>query len=248
MAPTRHPTPHVCARGRPGTPLVVPDPDADPDTLLDRRRRRLLLYAEHPRRRTRQTLADVVVTVWVVAVVWFAVTLYDLVLALQAPGRGLAEAGGRVSGAFNDAAGAADGVPFVGNRLAGALGGGTRAGQSLVDAGNTQVEAAAAAATGLAWLVVVVAAVPVAALWLVLRVRWVLRARRMLSARDGRRADPDLLALRALTTASPGRLNRLVPGAAEGWRRGDPHVLARLADLSLAEHGLRGPTLIRRGS
>jgi hypothetical protein len=226
----------------------VTDPDDGEITPLDTRRRLLLLYAERPRRRTRQMLADVLVAAWVVVIAWWAVTLHDIVLGLQAPGRGLADAGGRVSGAFTDAAGAADGVPLVGERLARALGGGTRAGQSLVDAGTTQVEAAAAAATGLAWLVIVVAAVPVAAVWLVLRVRWVIAARRLLVARDGRRADPDLLALRALATAAPNKLTRSVPGAADGWRRGDPHVVARLADLTLADHGLRGPTLIRRGS
>lgn len=190
-------------------------------------------------------LADAGTVLWVAVVVLIAITVHDQVLRLQAPGRSLAEAGGRVSGAFDDAAGAAGTVPLVGDRLSGALGGGTRAGQSLVDAGATQVQAAAAAATGLAWLVVVVAAVPVAVVWLVLRARWVIAARALLVARDGARADADLLALRALVTAAPARLSRTVPGAAAGWRRGDPQTVAQLAELALAKHGLRGPTFVR---
>jgi hypothetical protein len=80
-----------------------------------------------------------------------------------------------------------------------------------------------------------------------------LSARAVLLLRDGlgRRAsghdgaDADLLALRALAFGSPRRLARAVPDAASGWRRGDPHVLARLAELELGRLGLRGPTLVR---
>lgn len=207
----------VCPPERPGTPPGVHEPERDALQAVAPRGPRLLLYAERPRRRTRQMLADLLVVTWVVVVVLAATAAHEAVLALQAPGRNLADAGGRVSGAFTDAAGAADNVPLVGARLAGALGGGTRAGQSLVDAGNTQVETAAAAATGLAWLVVVIAAVPVAAVWVVLRARWVIAA-------------------------------RAVPGAAAGWRRGDPRVVAELADVALTRHGLRGPTLVQRAS
>src|SRR5438128_1923477 len=55
----------------------------------------------------------------------------------------------------------------------------------------------------------------------------------------------DLLALRALAHGSPRRLARAVPDGATGWRRGDPHVLACLAELELARLGLRAPTFVR---
>ncbi|MEJ2867313.1 hypothetical protein WCD74_06015 [Actinomycetospora sp. OC33-EN08] len=204
----------------------------------------LLLYAERPGRRMVQVLADLCVVVWAVLVVSAAVALHDVVLTLQAPGRGLTDAGDRVRGVFTGAADAAGGVPFVGDRLAGAFSPGVDAGSSLADAGRAQVEAVAAIATGLAWLVVVVAALPVVTTWFWLRLRWVLRARHAAAARA---LDVDLLALRALTHGAPGRVRRAVGptgDAAGAWRRGDPHVLLRLADVELARMGLRGATAV----
>lgn len=210
-------------------------------------RRHLLLYAERPGRRMLQVLSDLAVAVWAVLVVTAAVSLHDLVLTLQAPGRGLTDAGERVRGVFTGAAEAADGVPFVGDRLAGAFTPGSDAGTSLVDAGQAQIEAVAAIAVGLAWLVVVVAAVPVVTTWLVLRLRWILRARHALAARD---LDVDLLALRALVRGAPGRVRRAAGpdgDAASAWRRGDPGALLRLADIELRRMGLRGARSVTTG-
>lgn len=213
-------------------------------------RRALLLYAERPGRRMLQVLTDLAVVVWVVLVVTAALALHGAVLALQAPGRGLTDAGERVRGVFDGAAQAAGGVPFVGDRLAGAFGRGTDAGTALADAGRTQVEAVATVATGLAWLVVLVAAVPVVVTWAALRIRWVLRARQALAARE---QDVDLLALRALVSGALGPVRRAAgPDAdpADAWRRGEHRVLLRLADVELQRVGLRGPTSVttrRRG-
>lgn len=207
-------------------------------------RRHLLLYAERPVRRMLQVLTDLTVLVWTVLVVTAAIALHDLVLTLQAPGRGLTDAGERVRGVFSGAADAAGGVPFVGDRLAGAFTPGSDAGTSLIDAGQAQIEAVAAIATGLAWLVVVVAAFPVLVTWLTLRVRWILKARHAAAARD---LDVDLLALRALVSGAPGRVRKAAGpagDAAGAWRRGDPRVLLRLADLELGRMGLRGPTSV----
>jgi hypothetical protein len=194
-----------------------------------------------------QVLCDLAVAVWVVLVVTAAIALHDAVLALQTAGRGLTDAGDRVRGVFEGAASAAGDVPFVGGRLSGAFTPGTDAGTAISDAGRAQVEAVAAVATGLAWLVVVVAAFPVLATWLALRVRWVLRARHALAARD---LDVDLLALRALVGGAPGRVRRAAgPGgdAAGAWRRGDAAVLLRLADVELRRMGLRGPDSVTIG-
>jgi hypothetical protein len=187
----------------------------------------------------------------VAVVVSLAVVLHDTVLALQGPGRQLGGAGQTVRDTFTGAADTASNVPFVGDDLARALSTGTGAGDSLVAAGDQEVAAVEALASGLAWALVLLALVPVLATWITLRVRWMLSARAVLLLRDGlgRRshdgADADLLALRALTFGSPRRLARTVPDAASGWRRGDPHVLARLAELELGRLGLRGPTLVR---
>ena len=231
----------VCPRGSPGT-------HPDVSLTLAPRGPRLLVYAERPRRRMLQVLADLAVAVWVVLVVTAAIALHDVVLALQTAGRGLTDAGDRVRGVFDGAARAAGDVPFVGDRLSGAFTPGTDAGTAISDAGRAQVEAVAAVATGLAWLVVVVAAFPVLATWLALRVRWVLRARHALAARE---LDVDLLALRALVRGAPGRVRRAAGpegDAASAWRRGDAAVLLRLADVELRRMGLRGPNSVTVGA
>ncbi|MHC1558741.1 hypothetical protein ACR9E3_07285 [Actinomycetospora sp. C-140] len=217
--------------------------------VLDRGRARWPVYAERPRRRARQFVADVAVLTWIAVVVSLAVVLHDTVLALQGPGRQLGGAGQNVRDTFAGAADTAAGVPFVGDDLARALSSGTGAGDSLVAAGEQEVAAVEALASGLAWLLVILALVPVLVTWVTLRVRWMLAARAVLVLRDGLRAgtdDADLLALRALAHGSPRRLSRAVPGgAAAGWRRGEPHVLSRLAELELGRLGLRGPTVVR---
>ena len=199
---------------------------------------RWLFYAERPRRRMVQVLTDGIVLLWTVIGISLAVALHDLVLRLQDPARRLAAAGDGVRSTFSDAAGVAGDVPFVGGSLSSALGTGTNAGQSITDAGNAQVETIASVATGLAWAVVLLGVVPIIVWWLVKRLGWALQARHALHAR---RHDVDLLALRALTSASPGRLRRAAPDAASAWRRADPQAIARLADVELSRLGLRGP-------
>ncbi|MDD7967330.1 hypothetical protein [Actinomycetospora lemnae] len=221
--------------------------DPDPAPVLRPTRAGWPVYAERPRRRARQFLADVAVLAWVAIVVSLATLLYDAVLTLQGPGRQLGDAGANVRDTFAGAAETAGGVPFVGDDLARALSGGTRAGENIVAAGEQEIAAVEALASGLAWTVGLIAVVPVVVAWVVLRVRWMIAARAVLALRDGLRGDvgdADLLALRALSHGSPRRLAR-VPDAAAGWRRGDPRVLARLAEMELGRLGLRGPTLVR---
>ena len=220
----------------------------DPVPVLNPTRARWPVYAERPRRRARQFVADVAVLTWIAVVVSVAILLYDAVLTLQGPGRQLGAAGVQVRDTFGGAADSAGGLPFIGDDLARALSTGTQAGEGLVAAGDQEIAAIEALASGLSWAVALLAIVPVVVAWVWLRVRWMLSARAVLLLRDGLRggqADADLLALRALAHASPRRLTRSVPGAADGWRHGDPHVLARLADLELARLGLRGPSLVR---
>lgn len=197
------------------------------------------LYAERFVRAAWQLLADLLVVVWVVLVVQVALAAKELIDGLQGPGRALAEAGDAIRGAFDDAAGTAGGMPFVGDDLARALGSGTGAGESLAAAGREQVAAVTAVATGTAVGIVVVGALPVVLLWLTLRVRWVRAAR---SARAIRDLDTDLLALRALTRLPVRRLLAVSPDPAAAWRRDDRDTVRRLAALELADLGLRAPT------
>jgi hypothetical protein len=196
------------------------------------------IYAERPARAVLQLLADVGVLLWVVIVVRFARAVQAAVLMLQTPAQRLTGAGDSIRGAFDDAARTASRVPFVGDDLARALGTGTDAGDSLAASGRDLGTAVAAAGFQIAAAVVLVAVLPVVAVWLTLRVRWVRAAR---SARLARAAGPDLLALHALTRRPTAALLRAVPDPAAAWRRGDPGAVAALADVELAALGLRAP-------
>ncbi|PRY42211.1 hypothetical protein [Umezawaea tangerina] len=195
-------------------------------------------YADGATRFVRQVVADLLAVGWVWFWVWFALNARDGVLSARAPGDGLVDAGGRVHDAFADAAGSAGRVPIVGGDLAGALGKGTDAGTTLANVGHAQIEAVETVAL---WVTVGLIAVPVMFLlitWLPLRVRFARRAyaARQLSA-SGR---TDLLALHALNTMSLGQLARFDDDPVDGWRRGDPEVIAVLASRRLGRLGVRG--------
>ncbi|MGW4210202.1 hypothetical protein ACWEIJ_19595 [Lentzea sp. NPDC004789] len=192
-------------------------------------------YADRPGRLTRQLIADLLAVAWVAVWIWVATTAHDWVLELRAPGDGLVNAGGDIRDAFTNAASKAKGVPFVGNDLAGALGNGTKAGETLIGVGNTQIGVVQDTAF---WLAVALIAIPVLFLlitWLPLRLRYALRAGTTAKLRD----KPDLLALRALTGLKPRELAKFPGDPAVGWRTGDTDVIDELAKRQLAALGVR---------
>ncbi|MBB5956029.1 hypothetical protein FHS29_002610 [Saccharothrix tamanrassetensis] len=194
-------------------------------------------YADRLGRLARQVVADLLAVAWV----WFWVTVAlaarEVVLALRAPGDGLTRAGGGLRDTFADAAAKARDVPLVGGKLGEALDRGRDAGGTLVDAGNTQIEAVE---TGALWLTIALIAVPVAFLlvtWLPLRVRYARRAAAVQRLRDTGRHD--LLALQALNSLPLRELARFDTDPADGWRRHDERVIERLAARQLAVYGVR---------
>jgi hypothetical protein len=195
------------------------------------------IYAERPGRAVVQLLADLLAVGWVLLVVQVARTVGAAVLALQTPANRLTGAGDSIRGAFDDAARTASGVPCGGDDLARALGRGTQAGDSLAASGRGFAGAVGTVATSLTAGIVFAGAVPVVLLWLALRARWVRAAG---IARQARATSPDLLALHALAHRSPAALLRVAPAPAEGWRTGDPAVVAALAAVELKALGLRG--------
>jgi hypothetical protein len=194
------------------------------------------IYAERPGRALLQLLADAAVIVWVYVVVQVAQAARDVVLQLQGPADRLTGAGDAIRGAFDNAADTASAVPFVGDDLARALGTGSSAGDSLSSSGRELAATAATAGAAVAVAITVLGVLPVVAVWLTLRVRWV---RVAASARTARAADPDLLALRALTGRPTRRLLEVTPEPGAAWRSGDPAVVAALAAVELDALGLR---------
>ena len=195
-------------------------------------------YAERPLRLVIQILADVLVIVWVVLCVLVARSSYQVVLRLQEPGLGLAQAGASMREAFDNAAGTASRIPLIGDDMAGALGSGSNAGTALESAGQGQVETIATMAAGTAASVMLVGALPVVLVWLWARLRYARRAR---SAIVIRQHGVDLLALRALAHQPASKLLTASVDPAAAWRFGDPGTLYRLAVLELRSLGLTPP-------
>ncbi|MET0190993.1 MAG: hypothetical protein ABW212_18470, partial [Pseudonocardia sediminis] len=173
------------------------------------------LYAERPDRLGLQLVADVLALVWVVLAVVVGVAVHDGLLALQAPGRTLTEAGGRIGETFAGAAGAARGIPFIGEDLARAFDPATGTGADLVRAGQEYGDTIATVAFWSGVLVVLGALLPVLLGWLPLRLRYARRAGAAVVARD---TCPDLLALRALGRVPVRRLVQVAPDPATAWR------------------------------
>ncbi|MDX8047787.1 hypothetical protein SK571_00195 [Lentzea sp. BCCO 10_0798] len=192
-------------------------------------------YADRPARFTRQLIADLLALAWVALWIWVATTVHDWVLQLRAPGDGLVNAGGSIRDVFTNAASKARGVPFVGEDLAGALGNGTQAGQTLTDAGNAQISVVQDSAFWLAAALVVVPVLFLLITWLPVRLRYARKAANTARLRD----KPDLLALRALTSLSPRQLSKFDGDPAVAWRTGDTDVIDELARRQLASVGVK---------
>ena len=164
-----------------------------------------------------------------------ATTAHDWVLELRAPGDGLVNAGGDIRDVFTNAANKARGVPLVGDDLSGALGNGTKAGETLIGVGNTQIGVVQDTAF---WLAVALITIPVLFLlitWLPLRLRYAFKAGHTARLRG----MPDLLALRALTSLKPRQLAKFPHDPAAKWRTGDTDVIDELARMQLADLGVR---------
>lgn len=192
-------------------------------------------YADSPVRLTRQVVADLLAVAWVALWIWVATTVHDWVLELRAPGDGLVTAGGSIRDVFTNAADKARSVPLVGGDLAGALGNGTKAGETLTSAGNAQIAVVQDSAFWLATAIIVVPVLFLLITWLPLRLRYARKAGNLSKLRD----KPDLLALRALTSLSPRQLAKFDGDPAVGWRTGDIDVIDELAKRQLLALGVR---------
>lgn len=195
-------------------------------------------YAERPLRFLIQVVADLSAIAIGVLAARTALDVHDQIERLKLPGQRLVDAGGGLSGTFDSAAGQAQKVPLVGDKLADALRSGSAVGDRLGDAGRWQIEAVDDLAF---WLAVVLFALPVAFLlvtWLPLRLRYAVRAGTAHHLRGLGTDGADLLALRALVN-QPGRKARKSAALLAAWRDRDPAATAKLADLELSRYGLR---------
>lgn len=198
------------------------------------------LYAESSVRRARQQLGDVLLVVWVAVWLWLAAVVRDATLGLAVPGEQLSSAGDRLADGLRDAGASVGDVPLVGDQVRVPFDGAGEAAERIAAAGDAQV----AAVHDLAfWITLAVGGVPVLlalAVYLPLRWRFVREATAAQRFVDSA-ADLDLFALRALARQPMRRLARICDDPAGAWRRGDPAVVRRLAELELRDSGLTPP-------
>jgi hypothetical protein len=199
------------------------------------------LYSDFAARRSLQIAADAVALLVLGLSVWLAVVLHGLIAGLAEAGTRIESAGSDLESTLRDAGERLGGVPLVGDGVRGAFDDAADAGSTLAEAGRTQQDVVATAAVLVPLLVVVLALLAVSWAWLRRRLLFVRRA--TAAARLSRLADgDDLLALRALATASARELERIAPAPARAWRAGDPSAVRGLAALELRRSGIRLPT------
>ena len=199
-----------------------------------------VFYADLPRRRTAQFVADALLLTWVAGTVWLGRQVEQ---ALAGPAEALRRNTTSLGDMGDDVARSAESVgdlPLIGDRLSGPVG-------QVADAAE-QVSSTTGSISGtlldvapLAGLATTVVLVVVALLvWLPPRLRFVIGATRLRRAMR-RPGALDLLALRALSDAPLPRLQRVSADPVAAWARRDPAVVRRLADLALRPYGLTWP-------
>lgn len=198
------------------------------------------LYADVPPRRFRQILADCLMLGWIVLSILVARAVHGGVMMLAQPGRALENAGGSFEERMLGAGNRVDDLPLIADRLAEPFRDVSEVGGDIASAGTNLVTAVERIALISAVTTAVIPITLVGALWLFLRVRWIREATAAQRLIDSR-ADLDLFALRALSRQPMTALAAISGDPAGAWRRGDPAVIAILAELELADTGLRPP-------
>lgn len=198
------------------------------------------LYADTPVRACLQLVSDLFALVWVF--VWISASLYlrELVLALNRPGELMASTGEGFTEHMNTAAENVQRVPLAGDALAAPFSNLSETGESLSAAGDSFQETVTSLGLTLPLLVAVLPLFLIAATWLPMRARWISRAtgtKRLSGLAPEARTR--LLALRALSSASPARLVAVHEDPAGAWQENDPATVAELAALELRRLGLR---------
>jgi hypothetical protein len=200
------------------------------------------LYPDMPGRRAAVALRDALVVTLLVLFAFVGFAVYGAVESLAVLGTGVREAGSSVTGGFDSAAEAVDGVPLVGGALGGALrDAGEGTGGNVEDLGRQGEEAVRQLATILGLTTFALPSVVLLALYLPTRIEL---SRRVSAAEQVLRGDASperrrLVAMRAAFSLPYGQLlvhtrDPLGDLAAERY---DALVAAALDDA-----GLRAPT------
>lgn len=196
------------------------------------------LYADAPARRTRQVLADLFFVAWLVLWAWTGTAVHDGTTELAGPARQTDSSATSMAEQLRDAGGRLGEAPLVGDELALPFDKAASGADGIAAAGRDTVEAVERLALLLGLSVALIPILVAAAIHLPIRWRFVREATagaRFIDAQE----DLDLFALRALANQPVRVLASVSDDPAGAWRARDPEVVRRLAELELAEVGLR---------
>lgn len=198
------------------------------------------LYADKPARACLQLVSDLFALTWAFLWVAAALSLREVLMALNRPGELMTSTGDGVTEHMNTAAENVEQVPLAGEALATPFSGLGETGESLSAAGDSFQESVGTLALTLPMLVALLPLFLLAGTWLPMRMRWIRRAsdtKRLSGLTPEARAR--LLALRALSSAPSTRLMAVHDDPAAAWHAGEREVVAELAGLELGRLGLR---------
>ncbi len=198
-----------------------------------------MIYSRIPARAIVQVISDATAVFLIWLTVKLVLALREQILELLTIGERVEESGESSKDSIVSLGETLAGIPLIGDALSQPFDSAAAAAQSVATAGVELQERITAFADVLAWAVGAPTVALIMLLWLVPRLRFVMRAvttRRLLQSQSGR----DLLALRALTTLNPTVVLTTVPDAAHAWRSGDREAIAALSDLLAMHAGLKG--------
>ncbi len=198
------------------------------------------IYSDYPGHSTRQAIFDVLAFVSIALWVWLGVELYRLVSEMRVYGEKMETAGAGIRGTMADIGETLGGVPFIGGGIRDPFDAASAAGAELESAGVAQQDAVHQLALGLGIGLAVLPVLTILVLWLVPRLRFVMRASTAMKM-AAQVAGPDLLALRAIANQPLGALSRIDPDVAGKWRASDAGIIRKLAELELRPSGVRLP-------
>lgn len=193
------------------------------------------IYAETPRKRTRQIIQDAILLGWILMWVLFGSVAHDVVAKLAEPAASVARNSDSLSDSLAEISDQVDGVPVVGGALEEPFSSSSRAAAAVARESREQRELFLTAAL---WIGLFIAVGPIAVsllLYLPFRIRWVRQA----TAADRIRLDADdlyLFALRAVANRPFTELRKATPDPGAALAAGDYAALAR---LELEQLGLK---------
>jgi hypothetical protein len=196
------------------------------------------IYADLPAVRARQITADALALAVAAVAIAAGIAVGSLIAGLAEIGRRLESAGSGFGSTMTDAGSTLGGIPLLGDAVRAPFDGASGAASVLAAAGRDQQQLASALAIVAGLAVGGLPLLLLAVLWLRPRLRFARRTAE-LRALGATATGGELLALRALTEASPREILAAHPDAVPGWRTGDPAATQALAALALRRAGLR---------